>query len=66
MDVHDKNFITFIEQQNNLIEGFDKIHVVITIFLDLIEQNELRFEIGRKGRKQGRILSQMSQSLFLK
>ena len=59
-------FLTFIKQKNNLVKSFEKIHVVVAIFLDLVEQNQLRFEIGRKGRKQSCILLQVSQRLILK
>lgn len=59
-------FLTFIKQKNNLVKSFDKIHVVVAIFLDPVEQNQLRFVIGGKGRKQSCILLQVSQSLILK
>ena len=42
-------FLTFIKQKNNLVKSFDKIHVVVAIFLDPVEQNQLRFVTGGKG-----------------
>ena len=58
--------LTFVEEKNNLVKRLEKVHVLIAILLNLVEQNDLRLCCSCKSREQSGVLLQMTQSLVLK
>ena len=58
--------LTFVKEKNNLVKRLEKVHVLIAILLNLVEQNDLRLCRGCKGREQSGVLLQVAQSLVLK
>ena len=57
--------LTLVQEQDNFVEGFQEVHVVVAILLDLVEKVDLRLEVVGKGSEQGEVLLQVAQSLVL-
>ena len=48
--------LTFIQQQDNLVESLEEVHIFVAVILNLVEQDNLRLGIGSKGPKQSSVL----------
>ena len=51
-----KWILTFIQQQDNLVESLEEVHIFVAVILNLVEQDNLRLGIGSKGPKQSSVL----------
>ena len=51
-----KSVLTFIQQQDNLVESLEEVHIFIAVILNLVEQDNLRLGCGGKGPKQTSVL----------
>ena len=51
-----KTVLTFIQQQDNLVESLEEVHIFVAVILNLVEQDNLRLGIGSKGPKQSSVL----------
>ena len=40
--------LTLVQKEYNFVERFDEVHIVIAVFLNLVQQMQFRFKIGRK------------------
>lgn len=47
---------TFIKQNHDLLKGFHEVDVVVTVLLDLLEEDQLGLALGAEHSQQGRIL----------
>ena len=47
--------LTLVQKKYNFVERFDEVHIVIAVFLNLVQQMQFRFEISRKSGEQGHI-----------
>ena len=41
--------LTLVQEQDNFVEGFQEVHVVVAILLDLVEKVDLRLEVVGEG-----------------
>jgi hypothetical protein len=51
-----KSVLTFIQQQDNLVESLEEVHIFVAVILNLVEQDNLRLGCGSKGPKQSSVL----------
>ena len=51
-----KTVLTFIQQQDNLVESLEEVHIFVAVILNLVEQDNLRLGCGSKGPKQSSVL----------
>ena len=47
--------LTLVQKKYNFVERFDEVHIVIAVFLNLVQQMQFRFKIGRKSGEQRHI-----------
>ena len=47
--------LTLVQKKYNFVERFDEVHIVIAVFLNLVQQMQFRFEISRKSGEQRHI-----------
>ena len=58
--------LTLVQKKYNFVERFDEVHIVIAVFLNLVQQMQFRFKIGRKSGEQRHIFFQMTNRWKLK
>lgn len=47
---------TFVKENHDLLEGFHEMDVVITVFLNFLEEDQLGLALGAEHSQQGSIL----------
>lgn len=52
----ERNYLTFVEQNNNFLEGLHEVDVVIAIFLDLQQKSKFWDALGCKSLQQWAVL----------
>lgn len=58
--------LTLVQKEDNLVESLQKVHVIVAILLNLVEQGHFRARVRGEGREQWNILFDMAKSLVLK
>lgn len=52
---------TFVEENHDLLEGLHEVDVVVAVFLNLLQQDELRLALGTEHSQQGSVLLEQSR-----
>ena len=60
-----KTVLTFIQQQDNLVESLEEVHIFVAVILNLVEQDNLRLGCGSKGPKQSSVLKIRKKNVII-
>ncbi len=56
-------YLTLVEKEDDLVEGLQKVHVVVTVLLDLVEERQLGAGVAREGGEQRDMFLKVTKGL---